>query len=551
MNPIHFSVNAARLAKILAVLGRNGFLEFLEQIEVPSSWLSRLVPTRRERLNVWQRIRVTAEELGPVFVKFAQIISTRADFLPEPLIEELKLLRNQVRPAPWEQMRPLLERELKGPIEETFDEFDQTPVAAGSIAQVYRAKLRTGEKVALKVQRPGLRKEIKSDLEIIGWFALKMQQHLPELNPYDLPAIVREAGESMMRELDFTFEARNTTHFNASNPHPEQVFSPRVFEQFTTKRLLVLDWIDGVPPEQARLSPELSARAAQNGGRSVFHQIMIAGFFHADPHTGNLFVMPDGRLCLIDWGMAGQLTRHMRYFLADLFAAIADQNPEKVVQVTLANAVTKRWVDPVKLEKEVSLMLRKYQHFDTASGDFGRIVLDLLYIFGSNGIRLARDYSLLAKAALAYEEAGKVLDPAFDLRSVAEPFLKELNLERWHPHTIASLFYWDWRTAIRQAREIPGTMMRLLRNLEEGEASINFVHRGLDELRDSFINGVNRLVLAIIIAATLLSSALIVSRVKEEDLFSFPYIFGTLGFVFAVLFGFWLLYETIRASRKK
>ena len=551
MNPFRFSANAARLTKIITVLGRNGFLEFLEQIEVPSSWLSHLVPAHAERLNHWQRLRVTAEELGPVFVKFAQIVSTRADVLPEPLIEELKRLRDQVKPVPWEQMRPLLEREIKGTVEEVFAEFNQTPVAAGSIAQVYRARLRTGEAVALKVQRPGLRKEIKADLEIMHWFADKMQQHLPELRAYDLPGVVSEAGESMMRELDFTIEARNTIHFNATNPFPTEVFSPRVFEELSTKKLLVLEWIDGTAPGAAQLPPGLGARLAQAGGRSVFQQIMLDGFFHADPHTGNLFVTPDGRLCIVDWGMAGQLTRNMRYFLADLFAGIASQNPEKVVQVVLANALTKKRMDPVRLEKEISLLLRKYPRFDADSGAFGHLMLDLLYIFGTNGIRVARDYTLLAKAVLAFEEAGKALDPGFDIRSCAEPFLKELSLERWSPKTMASLFYWDWRVAIRNAREIPGTMMRLLRNLEEGEASINFVHRGLDGLRESFEHGVNRLVMAIIIAATLLSSSLIISRASQDSMGTFLYTLGEGGFALAMLMGFWLLYEIIRHGRKK
>lgn len=550
MNPLRFSANAARLTKIITVLGRNGFLEFLEQIEVPSSWLSRLVPARTERLNHWQRLRVTAEELGPVFVKFAQIVSTRADVLPEPLIEELKRLRDQVKPAPWEHMRPLLERELKGTVEEVLAEFDQTPVAAGSIAQVYRARLRSGEAVALKVQRPGLRKEIKADLEIIHWFAVKMQQHLPELRAYDLPNIVDEAGENLLRELDFTIEARNTVYFNTTNPSPTEIYSPKVYEELSTKRLLVLEWIVGLPPGAEKLPPGVGAKLAQVGGRSTFQQIMLDGFFHADPHTGNLFVTPDYRLCLIDWGMTGQLTRNMRYFLADLFAGIADQNPEKVVQVVLANALTKKRVDRVRLEKEISIMLRKYPRFDADSGAFGHIMLELLYIFGTNGIRLARDYTLLAKAVLAVEESGKVLDPAFDIRPCAEPFLKKLNVERWHPQTIASLFYWDWRVAIRNAREIPGTMMRLLRNLEEGEASINFVHRGLDGLRESFEHGVNRLVLAIIIAATLLSSSLIISRASEDTMGTFLYNLGKFGFIGALLLGVWLLYEIIRHGRR-
>jgi ubiquinone biosynthesis protein len=332
---------------------------------------------------------------------------------------------------------------------------------------------------------------------------------------------------------------------------PSEIFAPKVFEDLSTKRLLVLEWIDGTAPGAAQLPPGLGAKLAQVGARSTFQQIMLDGFFHADPHTGNMFVTLDDRLCLIDWGMTGQLTRNMRYFLADLFAGIASQNPEKVVQVVLANAITKRRVDSVRLEKEISIMLRKYPRFDADSGAFGHILIDLLYIFGSNGIRLARDYTLLAKAVLAVEEAGKVLDPGFDIRPCAQPFLNKLNVERWHPKTLTKMMYWEWRVALRNAREIPGAMARLLRNLEEGEFGINFVHRGLDGLRESFEHGINRLVMAIIIAATLLSSSLIISRATEGTMGTFLYQLGEWGFVFALVLGFWLLYEIIRHGKKK
>jgi ubiquinone biosynthesis protein len=550
LNPLHKFNNLVRFTEIVTVLIRNGFQEFLEQIEAPRAWLTKRTPLRPERLNIWQRIRVTAEDLGPTYVKFAQVLSTRADVLPEPLIAELKRLRNQVRPVPWELMRPILERELKGPVGEVFAHFNPVPVAAGSIAQVYKARLHTGEFVAVKAQRPRLRKEMKSDLEIIHWFAIQMQLHIPELRAYDLPTVVTETGENMLLELDFTIEARNTDYFNLTNPYPEEIFAPKVFEAFTTSRVLVLQWVDGVEPAKVKLPPSERARLAVTGGRSVFNQIMISGFFHSDPHSGNLLITPDARLCLVDWGQAGQLTRQMRYFLADLFAAISKDDPEKVVRIVMANAVTKRRVDPTLLEKDLRIMMRKYTEKDKGR-ELGRIILDLLYVFGSHGIRLARDYALLAKAVLAIEEVGETLDPAFDIRSISEPFLRELNVERWSPHTLAHLLYWDWRATLRHAREIPGTVIRLLRNLEEGEFSINFVHKGLDSLRESFEHGVNRLVLAIIIAATLLSSSLVVSRVSVADLDKFPYWIGKWGFVVAMIFGCWLLWITVRHGRKK
>ncbi len=548
MNLLHFTANAVRFTEISAILVRNGFLEFLEQIEAPSSWFSRFTTPRQDRLNVWQRIRVTAEDLGPTFVKFAQVLSARPDVLPQPLIDELKLLRSQVRPVPWEEMRPSLERELEGSVEEIFAEFNPVPVAAGSIGQVYRARLKSGEAVAVKAQRPGIKKVIRADLEIITWFAEQMQTRVPELAAYDLPAIVAEAGDGIAHELDFTIEADNTEFFNSTNPAPEEIFSPKIFGEFTTKRLLVIEWVDGVAPEQVSAPPEQRARLAAIGGRSVFHQIFIGGFFHADPHTGNLLVTPDGRLCLIDWGLAGQFTRNMRYFLADLFAGVSEQNAEKVAQVAVANALSKRRIDTVRLEKNIQLVLRKYQRFGTGAENIGQVMIDLLYVFGANGIRLARDYSLLAKAVIAIEEVGKIFDPAFRIDAIAQPFLRQLGVERWHPRTITKLLYWDFRAALRQLRELPGALQRLLRNFEEGEITINFVHRGLDGLRTTLENGVNRLVLAIIIASMLLSSALIVARAPDATAL---YVISEYGFLFALIFGAWLLYETWRHGRRK
>jgi ubiquinone biosynthesis protein len=550
LNIFHFTTNAVRITEISTILVRNGFLEFLEQIEAPSSWFSRFAKPRHDRLNIWQRIRVTAEDLGPTFVKFAQVLSARPDVLPQPLIDELKKLRDQVRPASWEDMRPALERELGGAVEETFAEFNPVPVACGSIGQVYRARLKSGEPVAVKIQRPGIRKEIRADFEIIAWFAQQMQTRVPELRAYDLPAIVAEAADGITQELDFTIEARNADFFNSVNPHPEEIFAPKVHESFTTKRLLVFEWVDGVAPAKVTAPPEERTRLANIGGRSTFHQIFITGFFHADPHSGNIFVTPDGRLCLIDWGLAGQLTRHMRYFLADVFSGVSNQDAEKVVQAALANAISKRRIDPVRLEKDVQIVLRKYQRDLSASENIGKVMLDLLYVFGSNGIRLARDYSLLTKAVIAIEETGKTFDPAFDINSIAQPFLRKLGLDRWSPKTLLGLAYWDLRAALRQLRELPGGLQRLLRNLEEGETTINFVHRGLDGLRTTLEHGVNRLVLAIIIAAILLSSSLIIARVGPET--SGPlYKISEYGFIFALLFGLLLLYETWRHGRKK
>lgn len=532
---------------------RNGFLELLEQIEAPSGWLSHFIPARQTHLNFWQRVRVTFEELGPTFVKFGQVISSRPDVLPQPLIDELKTLRTNVKPMPWEAMGPILRSELEGEISDFFDDFDTTPIASGSVGQIYRAKLKgTGTPVAVKLQRPGIRKEIKADLEIIGWFARQMHQKISELQAYDLPAVVEETGFGMLRELDFTIEARNANAFTASNGYPDKVFAPKVYEQFTTHRLLVTEWIEGTTPDKVTRDPETASALAKLGGCSVFDQIFIQGFFHADPHTGNLLITADNRICLIDWGLAGQLTRAMRYFLADLFGAVAQRDAEKVVQITLAAVGGRTRIDPTKLEKEIRFVLHKHTDGDTSkSFPIGRVMVDLLYVFGSNGVKLARDYSLLTKAVISIEESGLTLDPEFDSRDIAKPFLEKLRWERWNPSTVLRQLYWSAQGTVVGLRDLPNAIQRLTRRLEEGDLAINLQHQGLDGLRSTLDSVANRLVLAIIVAALLVGSSLIIRSASHQTLWQFPNWLGVVGYHIAFVFTLWLIYDIIRHGRHR
>ncbi len=554
LNPLDLLSNAVRAKEIVSVLVRHGFGDLLEQLGMPRGWIRRLIPEDAQHLNLWQRIRVVLEDLGPTFVKFGQILSTRPDVLPEPLIAELKLLRSKVKAVPFEQIRPVLMTELKDPPETHFAEFDETPVACGSIGQVYKAKLRKdGSIVAVKIQRPNLKKPIKADIEIIGWLARQLHEKVEELRPYDLPEIVTETGKGMMQELDFGIECRNAQLFNALNPDKEHVFAPRVYDEFTTARMSVCEWVEGVFPGDPSITPEEGKELARIGGNSVFHQIVISGFFHADPHGGNILITPDRRICFIDWGLAGQLTRQMRYFLADLFAAIASSDPEKVVRVVNVMAVGKDRLDEAKLEKEVGFVLRKYQNKFGKSEPVGEIVLELLYVFGLNGITLARDYSLLAKAIVSIEESGLDLDPDFDIRTIARPYLKKLSYERWNPANLLKQNWWGLKSHFARLRELPGEVQRFFRKLEDGDISIRLRHEGFEALISSFDSGINRLSFSLIIAALLIGSSFIISGTIQAGNITGGLLvhIATLGFIGAGVLGAWLLFDIIRHGRHK
>ena len=556
MKTLDFLTNAVRAKEIVSVLVRNGFGDLLDQLGIPQRWLEHFVPDEILRKNVWERIRYTLEQLGPTFVKFGQVLSTRADILPEALINELKQLRSQVRPVPFGEIEPLLAAELNRPLEEVFSEFENKPVASGSIGQIYRATLlEGGAVVAVKVQRPNIRKAIQSDIEIIGWLARQIHQKVEHLRAYDLPDVVESTGKGILEELDFSIEANNAHMFNLINPEKDDVFAPKVYTAYTTPRLTVCEWVEGRSPGAPEIPADQGRHLAVVLGRSVFHQIMIAGFFHGDPHSGNVLVTRDGRACFLDWGLAGSLTREMRYFLADLFAAISSADPEKVVRVATMMATGRSRIDEIRLEREVSFVLRQYQSSFGHGEAIGRIVLELLYVFGSNGIKVARDYSLLAKAIISVEEVGVTLDPDFDVRPVAQPFLQKLSMERWNPLNLVSQSWWNFQSQFRRLRQLPSDLQRLFHTIEDGDLAIRMRHEGLDKLGEFFDSGINRLSMALLTAASITGSAILMSATLEHEprLFGYPTVIGTIGFLVSLVFGLWLIFNIIRhgKSRKK
>lgn len=545
LKPFSVLTNTVRVQEIAGILVRYGFGELLDHLDVPPAWKRLEELSNTKGLSTWQRIRGALEELGPSFVKLGQLLSTRGDILPEALILELKLLRNQVKTEPFEKIKRVLDDELDQPIGEYFSQFDEVPSAAGSLAQVYRAVYKeTGQNVAVKVQRPGIQREIQADLDIISWFARQVHSNVAQLRPYNLPAVIEETGIALLEELDFTIEARNTTLFNALNENPEAVFAPEVFEEISSHRVLVMDWVDGVTVDDPEIIRTCGPDLAQLGSESMMHQMIITGFFHADPHPGNLLVTADGRLCILDWGLTGQLTRDMRYFLADLFSALTSRQPEQVVRVAAgANRENLRRLNRQKLEKEVLYVMRKYNSVLSEGTGFGKVGLELIYVLGTNGIDIARDYTLLVRAIIATEETGKTLDPAFDIRKSATQYLKALGWERWNPSTLLDESVYHLRDTLSRIRDLPGDLQRLFRRFEEEDVGINLQHRGLEDLDDALNSASSRLTLALIVASGIIGSSILIAAQQDRV--------GFVVFISSVLFGLVIVIDILRHGRHR
>ncbi len=539
-----------RLGEIAKILVRYGFSDLLNQLNLPGWMVRGVAPREIAALTTWQRLRMAFEDLGPTFIKIGQILSTRPDVIPQPLIGELQYLRDEVRPQPIDTILRVLDGELNGSVEDHFSDFEHKPIGSGSMAQVHRARLRsTGEYVAVKIQRPGIERDITSDLEILSYLARQIHERVPTLQPYDLPGIVEVLRDGLRTELDFNIEARNAILFNARNPYPERVFAPRVIEQYTSRRLLVTDLVEGVTPDKASLTPEQARAVAANGGNSVFHQIISIGFFHADPHPGNILITPTGRLCLIDWGLAGQLTRKMRYRLADLLEAIMRNDPEKVVRIAVAMNRSNRLPDEQRLEMQVTNVLDRYGG-NINVADLGRIMVDLMYAFGQNGVMIARDYTLLARAVISIEHTGRLLDPEFDIGEIARPFLERLRWERYRPKTVLRHLGWVLDSGILKLNDLPADLQRFIRRLESEDVGITLRHRGLEPFGDDLQRSANRLSLAVMLGCMIIGSSIVITTGVHPLIYGYPAI-GIAGYLFSFFFLIWVIIDIIRHGHHK
>ncbi|HET7537544.1 MAG TPA: AarF/UbiB family protein, partial [Candidatus Didemnitutus sp.] len=348
-----------------------------------------------------------------------------------------------------------------------------------------------------------------------------------------------------LHELDFRHEARNQEYFNTLNPRPDQVFAPRVYTELSSERVLVMEHVKGHPVGRGRSPLEVRRRVAAHGVQSLVRQVLIAGFFHADPHAGNVLVTPDGRLCFLDWGLAGHLTPRLRYVLADFWVAAVEHDSERIVQIAIDLAPPEARPDFRRMEKEVTLTLREELNFAVGRQNLGRAMLRLVFLFGQNGIPLSRDYSLMAKAVLSIEEVGHTLDPDFDLRAQMNPVLRELTRERLDPRKLWRRSREALHDLVTSLHDLPSELRRLVRRLEYDSLTINFQHRGLEEIDDALKTASNRIALGVIVGSLVIGSSLIITTGIPPYLFGYPAL-GIIGYLISTVLGLWVVWDILR-----
>lgn len=497
-------------------------------------------------------------ELGPVYVKLGQLLSTRPDLLPPEYIEALTALQAEVPPVAWEAVEVVIRQQLQQPLEATFTTINPQPVAAGSIAQTHRATLMDGREAALKIQRPGIEVTIEQDLALLRGIA-QLVGRTDFGQYYDLGSLVEEFSTALRAELNFSQEASYTDQLRSSLSKsrwfdPKRIVVPEIYWDLTTEKLLVMEWLDGVPLLSANFGGngyEGNALAERQSiavllVRAFFQQIYIDGVFHADPHPGNLFYLNDGRIALIDCGMVGSLDPRSQRILTELLLAIINLDAQRCSQLTLELADSIQPVDMPRLEGDLSRLLRRYYNLNLSQVNFSLLIYEVLQAARNNKIRLPGSMGLYAKTVSNLEGVARKLDPDFNLFEVAKPLMGELFRRQLIGDTPQQDLLKVALDLKSLSFESPRRAGLLLERITSETLQWNVALRGIEPLRSSLDSSANRLSFSIVVAALIMGAATIFSQDPSNKLFF--WVSGLL-FLTASLFGFWLLIGILRTGR--
>jgi ubiquinone biosynthesis protein len=548
-----------RLSEIAQVMVRHGFGYFLEAHKLTDLLPGRSAEARLAEAETsvgsarGQHLRELLDELGPTFVKFGQLLSTRPDIVPPDIIAELRGLQDDVRPFPFEQAERVIEEELGNSLERLFLEFERAPVAAASIGQVHRAVLPNGRHVAVKVQRPGAPRQIEADLTLLYQAARLVKERIRALDFIDATALIDEFARQIRQELDYRLEARNAQTFHrnfASNPH---VRVPKVYWQYTRARVLTLEWIDGTHVRDVDMTPltlderrDLAYLIADTWMEMIFRH----GFFHGDPHPANILVLPEpGSIGLVDFGAVGKLTDDDMSKLTRLFIDAAAENVD-VIPKRLADLGVRY---PKEREDEFLAEIREiyYRYYGASLAEIDplQVIREAFQLIYAMNLHLPTRYLLLDKAIATVGSVGVELYPDFNVFEVARPYARGLMLERFTPQRVARRARRDLIRYAQIFAEAPYQWHDLLEEVRDGQLEVGFVHKGLDDFLESIQRVFNRLVVALIVTGGLIGSSMIgIFATKGPQILGVNSL-SVVGFVLSTILGIWLLWGVVRSGR--
>ncbi|MHB8859797.1 MAG: ABC1 kinase family protein [Thermoleophilia bacterium] len=544
--------NADRVRDITEAAVKHGFGYFLERHRLrnllPKGWrgIPKPVGTRGEHM------RRLLEELGPTFVKFGQLLSTRPDAIPEDIIYELRKLQDDVPPFPLEIIEETIESELGLTIERLFLEFEQTPIAAASIGQVHRAVLPNGDRVVVKVQRPEAEAQVRADIDLLYQLAHLLRDHSPFELFFDPVGIVDQFSRGIRNELDYHVEARNAERFQENFYGDETVRVPKVYWQYSTSRVLTLEYLDGiqlVDVEQSLMDLGERRALATTIAQCWLKQVYIDGFFHGDPHPANIMVFDDGTIGLVDFGIAGRLSSEDRQNIISLFLDVMNERIESIPKRLSSLGVDFPRSKEAEFVTETRDMFTKYYGASLDEIDPVVVMRDVFGAIYRLQLKLPSQYLLLERVAATLEGIGKELYPGFNVFEFARPYTREFLRRRNSPENLLARGSREVQGYVSLLREYPQQIHDALEQITGGELRVNFVHRNLEDPMRRFTAVTNRLVIAIMLASIILGSSIIGLFAQGGPTLMGISVFALAGFLSAGFFGLWLIVGILRSGR--
>jgi ubiquinone biosynthesis protein len=546
-----------RYKTVAHILIRNGFGWFIDEIG-----LTRLLtlPKRlwrdnekKEMLTTSERIRITLEQLGPTFVKIGQIASLRTDLLPIELTDQLTRLQDDVPPLEFDPVRHIVESELGGELEDIFLEFDQSPIGSASIGQVHRAVLQSGEVVAVKVQRPEIQRNIEIDFEILADIARLAERRFQWAEHYELTSVVEEFRNTLLNELNYIIEGQNAERIRKTLNQTMTVYIPQIHWDFTTSKILVMEFVKGVKlNEYDTLDANgfnkklLAARAS----KAVFTQILIHGFFHADPHPGNLAALPGDVILFMDFGMVGRLTPELKSHLAGLIIGLMRRNTDLIIRALYRMGVVPPDIDDDKLHKDIDLLRDKYYDIPLSQVHLGESVSDIFSVAYKHRIKIPADLSLVGKTLLTIEGVVTKLDPDFRIMDIALPFGKRLLKNQFKPRTVTRNMFGSVLDLADFAADLPRQVRHVLQEVKreriKAELSIPEIHGILSKLDRSS----NRISFSVVVLAlSIFMAGVMVASSIRPTLAIWRVPLMEFGLIFSAIMVALLIWSIFRSGR--
>ena len=557
----HTYRNINRIRQIVNIFLKHGFGQFIDRLN-----LHRFIPLRKrlkffsrwqepEKYTIAERLRMAFSELGPTFIKLAQMLSSRPDLITVEYADEFKKLQDKVPPFSPEKARQIIESEFNVTLSSIFSEFQNNPVAAASIAQVHNAVLKSGEKVIVKVQRPDIRVIIETDISILGTVARLMLKYIPDSRLFDPEGIVNEFSRIIKKELDFIAEAKNAQRFKRNFTDNKNIHIPTVFTDYLSSKVIVMEKIEGVRIDDIEGIESMGVdrrKLAMRGVDAYFKMIFEDGFFHADPHPGNIFVMSDGVIGLMDFGIVGWLTSELIDNLARAFLALLNRNFDQLIELYIDLGLISDSVDIETFKREfrtdLVYLLEPLYDLNISEVNFSEYLETITLLVVKHGIKVPSDLLLVNKTILIVDNIGRQLDPEFNLITAAEPYAAQLVKNRMSPQRIFDKTKENLLDISDLLIDTPKQINRLLRKTLRDEITFKMDPIGMDRLITDIDRSSNRLAFSIVVAATIVGSSMLVQSDIGGKIFGLSTV-GVVGFVVAFFLGLRLLISIIKSGR--